>query len=63
MVGLGILIVVLLGVVATYVKGLDDMNDKYPDYKGEDLFNEDLKDWDITSGDRLEESEEDFKNN
>jgi len=63
MVGLGILIVVLLGVVATYVKELDDMNDKYPDYKGEDLFNEDLKDWDITSGDRLEESEEDFKNN
>ena len=61
MVGLGILIVVLLGVVATYVKGLDDMNDKYPDYKGEDLFNEDLKDWDVTLGDGLEESEEDFE--
>jgi hypothetical protein len=61
MVGLGILIVVLLGVVATYVKGLDDMNDKYPDYKGEDLFNEDLKDWDITSGNGLEESEENFE--
>jgi hypothetical protein len=61
MVELGILIVVLLGVVATYVKGLDDMNDKYPDYKGEDLFNEDLKDWDVTLGDGLEESEEDFE--
>jgi hypothetical protein len=61
MVGLGILIVVLLGVVATYVKELDDMNDKYPDYKGEDLFNEDLKDWETTSGGGLEESEEDFK--
>jgi hypothetical protein len=61
MVGLGILIVVLLGVVATYVKELDDMNDKYPDYKGEDLFNEDLKDWETTSGDGLEESEKNFE--
>jgi len=61
MVGLGILIVVLLGIVATYVKGLDDMNDRYPDYKGKDLFNEDLKDWDVILEDELDKSEKDFK--
>jgi hypothetical protein len=45
MVGLVVLgMFVLLGVVATWVKGIDDMQENDPDYKGEDLFDEDLKD-------------------
>ena len=42
MVGLGITAVfVLLGIVALWVRGIDEMHTKHPDYKGEDLFGED----------------------
>lgn len=34
---------ILLGVVALWVKGIDEMHEKHPDYKGEDLFNEEEK--------------------
>jgi hypothetical protein len=41
MVGLTSLAVfILLGVVALWVKGIDDMHKNHPDYKGEDLFGE-----------------------
>lgn len=41
LISLGVFI--LLGVVALWVKGLDEMHEKHPDYKGEDLFNEEEK--------------------
>jgi hypothetical protein len=48
---------VLIGIVALWVKGLEQMHIDHPDYKGEDLFGgeEDLKDWDVTLTDGLEE--------
>jgi len=51
---------ILLGVTALWVKGIDDMHKNHPDYKGEDLFGEedDLKDWDVTLTDGLEEEKE-----
>jgi hypothetical protein len=39
LISLGVFI--LLGVVALWVKGIDDMHENYPDYKGEELFGED----------------------
>jgi len=36
-------IFVLLGIVALWVKGIDEMHTNYPDYKGEDLFGEEQK--------------------
>ena len=41
LVSLGVFI--LLGVVALWVKGIDEMHEKHPDYKGEDLFGEESK--------------------
>jgi hypothetical protein len=42
MVGLiTIIIFVLIGIVALWVKGIDEMHTNHPDYKGEDLFGED----------------------
>ena len=42
MVGLiTIVIFVLIGIVALWVKGIDEMHTNHPDYKGEDLFGED----------------------
>ena len=35
-IGISILVVIIL-----WVQGIDYMNKNYPDYKGEDLFNED----------------------
>lgn len=44
MVGLISLVVfILLGVVALWVKGIEEMHEKHPDYKGEDLFGEEEK--------------------
>jgi len=34
---------ILLGVVALWVKGISDMHENHPDYKGEDFFNEEEK--------------------
>ena len=46
MVGLtiGIISVALIGVVFLWVSAIDYMKENYPDYKGEDLFGEDLLD-------------------
>ena len=41
LIALGVFI--LLGVVALWVKGIDEMHEKHPDYKGEDLFEEEKK--------------------
>ena len=41
LIALGVFI--LLGVVALWVKGIDEMHEKHPDYKGEDLFGEETK--------------------
>lgn len=40
-----ILVVVVLLMIVSYlwVKGIDYMKEKYPDYKGEDFFNEEDK--------------------
>jgi hypothetical protein len=44
MVGLiSLAVFILLGVVALWVKGIDEMHEKHPDYKGEDLFEEEKK--------------------
>ena len=41
MVGLIILAVfILLGVVALWVKGIDEMHEEHPEYKGWELYNE-----------------------
>jgi hypothetical protein len=39
----GIMLFILLGVVALWVKGITDMHENHPDYKGEDFFNEEEK--------------------
>ena len=36
----GIMFFVLLGIVALWVRGIDNMMKNHPDYKGEDLFDE-----------------------
>lgn len=42
MVGLIFLgVFILLGVVALWAKGIDEMHEKHPDYKGEDFLGED----------------------
>ena len=42
--GIAILILLLIAVVAVYVKGIDFMRENHPDYKGYDLFDEEDKD-------------------
>jgi hypothetical protein len=41
LIALGVFI--LLGVVVLWVRGIDEMHEKHPDYKGEDLFGEETK--------------------
>ena len=50
----GIMFFVLLGIVALWVKGIDNMHENHPDYKGEDWLN-----W---GDDKKEEDKEDKKN-
>jgi hypothetical protein len=38
-----IMFFVVLGISALWVKGIADMHEKHPDYKGEDFFNENKK--------------------
>jgi hypothetical protein len=59
MVGLVCIVLGLLVAVAVWVEGIDHMHKNHPDYKGDDLFGEedDLKDWDVTLTDGLEEEE------
>jgi hypothetical protein len=40
----GIMLFILLGVVALWVKGITNMHENHPDYKGEDFFNEEDED-------------------
>ena len=35
-----IMFFIVLGVAALWVKGITDMHENHPDYKGEDFFNE-----------------------
>lgn len=39
----GIMLFILLGVVALWVKGITDMHENHPDYKGEDFLKEEDK--------------------
>ena len=43
---MGILITILLvfPIALVWVKGITDMHEKHPDYKGDDLFGEDKED-------------------
>ena len=44
MVGLAFLILfILIGIVALWVRGIDEMHEKHPDYKGEDFLGEETK--------------------
>lgn len=65
MVGLVCIVLGLLVAVAIWVEGIDSMHKNHPDYKGEELFGEDddLKDWDVTLLDGLEEDKEDDTDN
>lgn len=38
-----IVLIILIPLSFMWVKGMEEMNKKYPNYKGEDLFDEDLK--------------------
>ena len=39
-----IMFFVVLGVAALWVKGITDMHENHPDYKGDDFFNEEDED-------------------
>ena len=55
-----IAVIAVISTAALWVSGIDYMKENHPDYKGEDLFGEedDLKDWDVTLTDGLEEEKE-----
>jgi len=61
------IVVIILSIL--WVKGITDMHEKHPDYKGEDLFGggfnfddkEEENDWDVTLTDGLEEEERDYE--
>ena len=61
--GLIILAVVITAVL--WANGIHHMNKNHPDYKGEDLFREEdnIKDWDVTLTDGLEEEDNTHSNN
>ena len=40
----GSVVILFVWLVWSWVKGIDCMQENHPDYKGEDLFDEDLKD-------------------
>jgi hypothetical protein len=48
---MAILITILVAIVITlvWVKGITDMHEKHPDYKGDDLFGEDKEQEDTTN--------------
>ena len=52
----GIMFFVLLGVVALWVKGIDNMHENHPDYKGEDWLN-----WGDNNDDFKKEDEKEKK--
>ena len=63
----GIMFLVVVVIVFFWVRGIDNMMKNHPDYKGEDWLNwgddnddfkkedEELKDWDVTLLDGLED--------
>jgi hypothetical protein len=52
---LGTIVLIIISVL--WAEGIDYMKENHPDYKGEDFFGEEeeLKDWDVTVGDGIEE--------
>jgi len=40
---IGIIVVITAPIAALWVRGIDKMQKEHPDYKGEDLFNENYK--------------------
>ena len=41
-IGIGVILVITMCISVIWVNGINYMEEKYPDYKGEDLFDEDL---------------------
>lgn len=57
MVGLVFILVAAAAIITTaalWISGIDYMKENHPDYKGEDLIDDDLEDWDVTVSDGLE---------
>ena len=55
---LGIGIAALAVTIWLWINAIDYMKENHPDYKGEDLIEDDLKDWDVTLMDGLEEEDD-----
>ena len=45
---IGSIVILLFSFVYNYVRGIDYMATNHPDYKGDDLFEEEDNDWDFT---------------
>jgi hypothetical protein len=41
-ISIGVILVITMCISVIWVKGIDYMQENYPDYEGEDLFDEDL---------------------
>jgi hypothetical protein len=41
-ISIGVILVITMCISVIWVNGINYMEEKYPDYKGEDLFDEDL---------------------
>jgi hypothetical protein len=54
-------IIALLTTIWLWVSAIDYMQKNHPDYKGEDLIEDDLKDRDVTVADGLDELEKEEK--
>jgi hypothetical protein len=54
-------IIALLTTIWLWVSAIDYMQKNHPDYKGEDLIEDDLKDRDVTVADGLDKLEKEEK--
>lgn len=54
-------IIALLTTIWLWVSAIDYMQKNHPDYKGEDLIEDDLKDRDVTVADGLDELKKEEK--
>lgn len=50
----GIILSAFITTIYLWVNAIDYMKENHPDYKGEDLIDDDLKDWDVTIPEGLE---------
>lgn len=50
----GIILSAFITTICLWINAIDYMKENHPDYKGEDLIDDDLKDWDVTVSDGLE---------